>query len=200
MKSGFASIGAVLSAVLASLCCIGPAVLAIAGVGGAGFLSVFEEYRTNLVGLTVFLLGAGFFFAYRKKEVRCEDGSCEVQSAGKWNKISLWAAMGLVAVFLTYPYLSNSFSAGPQDRDRIGFQNADLEEVVISVQGMTCTACNRHVETVVSEVAGVAGVKADFQTGEAVVQFDKGKTNADEIVKAINEKTAYRATAPLEIE
>lgn len=200
MKSGLASVGAVLSAILASLCCIGPAVLAIAGAGGAGFLSVFEEYRTYLMGLTVLLLGTGFYFAYRKKEVRCADGSCEKKSAGKWNKLSLWVAMGLTAVFLAYPYLSNSLSAGSQDKDHVGFQNADHEEVVIPVQGMTCVACNHHVETAVSEVEGVAAVKADFQTGEAVVQFDKSKTNPDEIVKAINEKTAYRATAPSEIE
>ncbi len=38
-------LGAVLSAFLASACCVGPLVFALLGLGGAGFLVKFEPYR-----------------------------------------------------------------------------------------------------------------------------------------------------------
>lgn len=79
--------GALATAILASICCLGPIVLAVLGAGGAGLFSKFESLRPYLFGLTAILLGLAFYFTYRKRKVECEDGTCKIHKASKWNKI-----------------------------------------------------------------------------------------------------------------
>ena len=104
-KTTLASTGSVISALLASLCCIGPVVFALVGAGGLGFAFVFEPYRAYLLVLTAIFLGVGFFFTYRKREVRCEDGTCKIESASTWNKVLLWIAAVVALVFMFFPQI-----------------------------------------------------------------------------------------------
>jgi hypothetical protein len=99
------SSGSIATAILASLCCIGPAAAAIIGAGSLGVFSAFEAYRPYLIGLTAILLGFAFYFAYRKREVKCEDGSCKIEDASKWNKFGVWGASLLAAFAIAFPYL-----------------------------------------------------------------------------------------------
>lgn len=80
--------GLVLSALLASLCCIGPVVFSLIGAGSLGFAAAFEPYRPYLMAMTVVFLGAGFYFTYRKRAVGCEDGACKVESASTLTRSS----------------------------------------------------------------------------------------------------------------
>lgn len=104
-KAALATAGSVLSALLASLCCIGPVVFALIGAGSLGFAAVFEPYRPYLLALTVLFLGTAFYFTYRRREVKCEDGTCRVESAGQWNKILLWVAAIVAAIFMFFPQI-----------------------------------------------------------------------------------------------
>ncbi|MBL7960396.1 cation transporter [bacterium] len=190
-KNNFLSLGAALSAILASLCCIGPAVLSIIGIAGIGAFSFFETYRPLLIALTAVLLAAGFFLVYRKGEVRCEDGSCKIESAGRWNKFTLWVATFGAFLFILFPYVPLSFSQDGQSQN-----NAQIVQVTIPVKGMTCSGCSMHVESVVKKINGISYVKADFKAGEAVVQFDESKTSVSAVVNQINKETSYRASVP----
>ncbi|RMG10757.1 MAG: mercury transporter MerT [Deltaproteobacteria bacterium] len=104
--------GSVLTAFLASACCIGPLVLALLGLGGSGLLLKFEPYRPYFTALTVLLLGLGFYFAYRPVKrpagqaaqgAQCD---CPAPSSRRTGRILLWVATGLVAIFLAFPYLA----------------------------------------------------------------------------------------------
>ncbi len=59
-KTALTGVGSVLSALLASLCCIGPVVFALIGAGSLGFAAAFEPYRPYLLALTVLFLGTAF--------------------------------------------------------------------------------------------------------------------------------------------
>ena len=61
-----ASAGSILSAFLASACCVGPLIFALLGLGGAGLLVKFEPYRPYFMAITFALLGTGFYFTYRR--------------------------------------------------------------------------------------------------------------------------------------
>ncbi len=104
-KTALTSVGSVLSALLASLCCIGPVVFALIGAGSLGFAAAFEPYRPYLLALTVLFLGTAFYFTYRKREVQCEDGTCKIESAGKWHKLFLWLAATFAVVFMFFPQI-----------------------------------------------------------------------------------------------
>ena len=103
MKETIASIGSVASAFLASLCCIGPVIFTLMGVGGIGFAARFEAYRPYFMGLTFLLLGGAFYVTYGRRQT-CEPG-CEVRGAGKANRIVLWIATAFALVFVAAPYL-----------------------------------------------------------------------------------------------
>lgn len=106
--------GALLSAFLASLCCLGPLLFALLGIGGAGLLVKFEPYRPYFMLLTLGMLGAGFYFTYRKPRVAAPAAAsglacdCAHPGANRLGKVMLWAATALVIGFLAFPYLARA--------------------------------------------------------------------------------------------
>lgn len=182
MKEKIANFGAILSAFVASLCCIGPLVLAALGLGGAGFVTGLEEYRPYLIFITVIFLGAAFYFTYRKREVACEDGSCKMQRGSKWHKIAVWFIAAAAILLLAFPYLEwDGFTASTKV-----IEKQNLAEMEISVQGMTCVSCNTAVEMAVSQLEGVVDVKADYQTGKVMVKYHPSEVDSHEVAGAIN--------------
>jgi len=107
-----ASVSSIISAFIASICCIGPIVFALLGIGGAGLLVKFEPYRPYFTVLTLGLVGVGFYFTYRKPKVAAvsaQDGpacDCPHPKSNKLGKIMLWVATVLVVGFLSFPYLA----------------------------------------------------------------------------------------------
>ena len=110
-KWSIAAIGAALaSAFLASLCCVGPLLFAVLGIGGAGVLVKFERYRPYFAVLTLLLLAAGFYFTYapaRSPKVAAgADCACEHPKSNKLGKVMLWTSTVLVIGFLIFPYIA----------------------------------------------------------------------------------------------
>ena len=113
------SVGSILSAFLASACCVGPLVFALLGLGGAGLLVKFEPYRPYFMAVTFLLLGAGFYFTYRRPRLAAlgtigtgTDGpacECPAPRTSRLGRIMLWVATVLVAGFLAFPYLVQVF-------------------------------------------------------------------------------------------
>ncbi len=183
-------IGSIISAMVASICCIGPVVLAVLGVSAAGLFSKFVSFRPYLIGLTIILLILAFYLTYRKREIICEDGTCKIESAGRWNKIALWGGTILVVFLLASPYLNLSNRSQASNS-----RGSEISEVIIKVEGMTCAGCEFNVENAVKKLDGIMGVKASYQKGEVYIKFEKGKVSIDNIVEAIN-KVGYKATRP----
>lgn len=109
--TGFRLVGALGTGFLASACCIGPLLLAVFGVGSAGFGLIFEPYRPLLMALTFLFLGLSFVMVYRKpRRAKCTDSVCHDQGAQKPLRGWLWlaAALALMMVFLPniLPFLS----------------------------------------------------------------------------------------------
>ncbi len=104
--SGLTVAGAVVSGLLASVCCIGPLLLAVLGIGGAGLLARFEIYRPAFTAATFALLGAGFWLAYRKPKVIEGDAcGCEYPKANRLGRALLWIAAAVAIVFWAAPYI-----------------------------------------------------------------------------------------------
>ncbi len=179
---------ALVTAILASICCLGPIVLAVLGVGGAGLFSKFENLRPYLFGLTAVLLGLAFFFTYRKRKVKCEDGTCKIHKASKWNKIALWVATVLIMLFIAFPYFFGALKTDSGDNQ----MNGEISEVTITIKGMTCSGCEFNVESAIKKLNGIIKVKADHKKEKALVLFKEGQIKIDEIMQMIN-KTGYKA-------
>ena len=104
MKEKITSVGALVSAFLASICCLGPVVLVGVGLGGAGLAARWVKYRPFFLGLTGAFLAAAFYLTYRKRPIACADGSCEWRAGSRSMKAAMWFVTVLVAGVATYPY------------------------------------------------------------------------------------------------
>ncbi|WP_242336647.1 MULTISPECIES: mercuric transporter MerT family protein [unclassified Anaeromyxobacter] len=104
--------GAIVVAFASSLCCLGPLLFAALGLGGAGLLVEFQAYRPYLAALTLVLLGAGFFFTYRRPRLAPATAAagpacdCELPRANRFGQVMLWIATVVVAGLLGFPYLA----------------------------------------------------------------------------------------------
>lgn len=109
--------GAIVAAVAASACCVGPLIFAVLGIGGAGALVALEPYRPVFLVVTAALLGVGFYLTYRKPKVATvevnansdgegDDCGCEMPATNKAGKRMLWVATGIVVVALAFPYVT----------------------------------------------------------------------------------------------
>ncbi|MBI4817442.1 MAG: mercury transporter MerT [Deltaproteobacteria bacterium] len=103
-----ANAGAILSAFVASACCVGPLVFALLGLGGGALLVKLEPYRPFFIALTFALLGSGFYFTYRKPKASSADEACGCPAPGtnRVGRIMLWTATALVVGFLSFPYVA----------------------------------------------------------------------------------------------
>lgn len=102
--------GAVVTAITASICCVGPLLFALLGLGGAGVLVKLEPLRPFMTVLTVAFLGAGFWVTYRPSApTRTDDGvacDCEKPAVNRIGRVALWGTTALVGVILAFPYLT----------------------------------------------------------------------------------------------
>lgn len=186
------SLGAVMTAILASLCCIGPVVVALIGIGSIGAFAAFEAYRPYLIGMTVLLLALAFYLAYRKREVMCEDGSCKIESASKWNKLTVWLAAALAALAIAFP--SFNFTNANAAHVMLNQQRKQNSTVVavLEIEGMDCKGCAKGLEATLSRAAGVKNAAVEFEKSRAIVEYDSTKTSVERLVAVVDE-TGFKA-------
>ena len=189
------SVGAgLLVAITASLCCITPVFVTLAGIGGvAATFSWMEPFRPYLIGLTVLVLGFAWYQKLRPRTQKEIDCACEEDE-----RPSFWQSkkfLGLVTVFavlmLAFPAYSHIFY--PEKKIPVAgkqIQQSPIEFAQFKVEGMTCSGCEAHVTNEVGTLAGVREVKASYVDGSALVKYDPEQINESEIVAAIN-NTGY---------
>lgn len=69
------------------------------------------------------------------------------------------------------------------------------ETTDIHVKGMTCQSCVKHIQGVVSDLAGVSHISVSLDDELATVEFDPSLTNAQKICDAIDD-VGFEATLP----
>jgi copper chaperone CopZ len=181
--------GAIGAAVAASLCCVLPVAAAALGVAGFAASAFFAAWRPYLLGLTVALLGAGFYLAYRAPTATCEPNSlCEQPGFVRSSRTALWLVAVLVAVLAAFPYYSGAL-VRVLAREPRAAQPANLvsEHVVLTIQGMDCTACAALIEKSLSRIQGVRSAKVSFEKKEASIDYDPRVVAPEQFVKAIDE-------------
>ncbi len=212
MKSENKLIGAgLLTAITASLCCITPVLALIAGTSGiASTFSWLEPLRPYLIGLTILVLGFAWYQILipratgTKKEIDCECTTDDLP-AGKGRKpkfIHSKTFLGIVTAFaiamLAFPYYSGIFYPNTE-KQIIVVDKADLKTTEFKISGMTCESCEDHVNHEVNKLIGIVNSKTSYENGNAIIEFDRTKTNETEIEKAIN-TTGYKVTGKKENE
>ena len=194
-KSKGAVFTGVVAAIAASSCCIPPVIAAIAGAGGASSsLSWMEPYRPYLIGLAILAIGYAWYSHLKPKTVN--DCGCEIEKPKWYQTRTFLTSMTLFAALsISFPYYSGIFF--PNNAKVVVADEANIEKLEVKVDGMTCDACQNHVNHAVNELEGIVSIKTSYANGNSIIQFDKTQTNQEEIKKAV-ESTGYEATKLIE--
>ncbi len=101
---------AALAAVGASLCCVGPFILVLLGIGG-GWMSTlvaFSPYRPFFVGITLILLGWAFYKLYLVKP--CAAGeACASPAMRKRQRMIFWLVTFFIVGLIAFPWYAPWF-------------------------------------------------------------------------------------------
>ncbi len=199
MENKSLTVVSVITAGLASLCCIGPLVAVGLGLGAFGAAAFFESVRPYLLVVTAGLLGVAFYLTYRKKpEEKCADGVCAV-APKRSQKIALTIAAVVAIPLAAFPYYSGAFwgEAGSNSRSQgtaLAAKPATADgtgvlasEVVFNVEGMTCASCAAGIQATLAHRAGVEGIEVSYGEKTARVAYDPSQITEQQLVSAFQE-------------
>ncbi len=190
------SLGAAIgAAVAASACCTIPLALVSLGVGGAwiGSLTALAPYRWIFVTLAIGTLAyAGYNEWHLSRRPDCD---CETIFSSTTRRSLLGVGGLAVLALVVSPWLfglspgsatqtAQSAGAGAQDGSGAAATPASFQQVVLSVDGMTCVACPKTVTAALEGVDGVYGAEATFAPPEAVIRFDPETVSVEDLTSA----------------
>lgn len=69
-----------------------------------------------------------------------------------------------------------------------------MEQLILTVTGMTCGGCENAVKRAVSRLEGVAAVSASHSDNRVVVEYDASKLPRERVTEAIS-KAGYTVSA-----
>jgi len=102
----------VAASVAASLCCLGPLVLVMLGIGGAWVanLSVLEPFRPYFLVAAVVFLFLAYRKIYRTPVADCAPGSlCALPQTNRVYKVMFWLVVIMTSLAMAFPYLAPMF-------------------------------------------------------------------------------------------
>lgn len=185
----------VFTAITASLCCITPVLALISGTSGmASTFAWLEAFRPFFIGLTVLVLGFAWYQKLKSKSQQEIDCACEndVKPSFLQSKRFLLFVTLFAGLMLAFPYFSGLFYAQPT-KEIIYVQQDNMVDITFTVEGMTCSGCENHIESEVNKLDGIVSVKASYEKSNTTVKYDRTKVTEQRIIKAIN-NTGYNVS------
>jgi len=181
----------ILSAIVASTCCVGPLLLLAIGVGsGAVFIGRYHWFFV-IAGIAV-LTWAWAKYLREKTICNCEHKPMAGQKSGLLTLLITTAlVLGFAGLNVSRYVLA---SAPPAQQTQTQLTNG-LDRAVIPVDGLSCLACEIPVRHALRKIDGVKSVQVNAGTKTATVDYEPAKTNPEQLVTAIN-STGYRAALP----
>lgn len=163
---------AILGALSASICCIGPFIaLAISGSSFASLFSWAAPFRPILIGPTIMIL----IYAWQRKlrMSKPADCDCENQKKPKFSdtKLFLGILTGVAILFMTFPYYSTflPFDTGK----KLQASNTTNQSIAkFYVSGMTCESCAKSIKNSLEAKNGVESVTILLAENLVLVTFN----------------------------
>jgi len=191
--AGASVMGALGAAFAGAACCVGPLVVAVLGVGGAGAMVALAPYRPFFMAGTALMLGVGFFLVYRRRPAAAttEDAcGCDEPAPKRKRdlaKVMLWVATVLVVGFTASPYVIGAI-ADASDADRgAEVTQPDARQVQLSVAGMDCAACGVGIQRAMEPVAPYRDFDLDLEAGTVSFRYEGDEDVAGRFANAIRD-------------
>jgi len=189
---------ALLSAVIASICCIIPVLALVGGISGlSANLTWLHPLRPYLIIMAILSLG----FAWYRKLGLAADCNCASNAITRFfqSRAFLGVVTIVVALMAAFPSYSNIFYAKAEKRP-ITYAKEKLHATEIKISGMSCTGCAQRIKREIENLTGVVAADVSYENGNAVVTFDGSLIKVSDIQTVIRSAgygvTDFRAGAP----
>ena len=193
---------------VASLCCVGPFIIILLGLGSVSFALSISQYRPYFLALGLLFMVSAIGLHLRKKSKTCGVNcfSTEGLKREKYFIVSVVLSMGVIYVLALYvlvPAVSpvvygNVFSkTNPGSTTSLeknveedsGFNGGELasgnlRQLDLKISGMTCAGCALGVEYGFKDLAGVVKAKVEYSSGTGSVIYDATKITKEKILEA----------------
>ncbi|PIQ43197.1 MAG: mercury transporter MerT [Gammaproteobacteria bacterium CG11_big_fil_rev_8_21_14_0_20_46_22] len=104
-------IAAVIAAIVAALCCLGPLIVVLLGLGSA-WMSVFTQiafFRPVAIMLTVVFLGIAYWKLYITPKRRSIDQPCAKPETLRIYRLVFWVVVVIALLLLAFPWYVHWF-------------------------------------------------------------------------------------------
>lgn len=183
------------AALAASLCCITPVLVLLAGASGAASaFSWLDPARPFLIALAIAALGFAWYKTLKANSAEaCDtDGKCVTEKKSFLASRTFLTIVTIAAVVLmAFPYYGKIFYP-KSNNQTVVVSSEDVQQVSFKVSGMTCASCEETIKLSVNKLPGIIETKVDYKSGKTSVKYDGTKTNKVAIIDAIN-ATGYKA-------
>lgn len=183
-------IGALVAALAASACCIGPILLAALGVTSMGFLAYLDPWRPVLLGITAVLVVSGLWAAFRPSTRSMDACGCPAPRSRRTGRVLMVLVALVAGAAVAYPWLSarNGSTTGTA-----GGRVAATRGAEIAIKGITCPSCAETITRRLVVVPGVAEASVDLDRDVAIVRYDPRTTTPAALVAAVSAIPSYSA-------
>lgn len=180
-----------LLALASSLCCIVP-ILALFGAAGSAvaMFSWIAPLRPYLLALTAIVLGIAFYRAYQP--AKKDECGCTEKKTGMQSKRFLWMITFLSIGLSAIPYYADYFYAKTPVKPVA--TTGHFSRTVIQIKGMSCAACEGHVNHALKQQKAVQQVSTSYAKGESIVEFDSSQISLQQLATIIEKETGYTVT------
>ena len=181
--------GAVVSAALASMCCILPLGLGVAGLSTTAVAAFFEPLRPWFLTLAALLLVVGFYLAFRAPAAGtvCDTDS---RPLARLSKPTLWLSTVAVLALALFPSLAGVAAGGGSELA----PTISSEVVELRIDGMTCEACTSDIRANLLDVPGVIDAAVSYEHERARIRVRAERPPGSTALVAAVERAGYSAT------
>lgn len=207
MKNKLLSGGGIITALLASLCCITPVLAVLGGLSSiASTFSFLEPFRPYFIAITILILGFAFYNAYKTNQPKADeplaqkktdiDCACGNETSDKKvsfinSKKFLWIITAVSTLLITFPYYSKALL--PSGKGNVSIvQSNNIVKAKLTIEGMSCISCEKSIDYTLKLENGVISATSSYKTGTAYVEYDKSKVKPEQLKNAVEEKVGYQ--------
>ncbi len=189
VKQSWILAGGFLSALAASLCCIGPLLALAAGAGSFAAAGWFERWRPTFLAVTAALLAVAWVLTLRARRMAGKDSTCAAPRGGRWTLGVLIFSTVLVGAVAMFPQIAQTAASQPMARAKAPAQGSVLR---VRIPSMDCAACALGIEGTLKRVPGVRSAVVRYADKEAEVVFDPATISASALIAKID-ATGFKA-------
>lgn len=188
-KQSWILAGGFLSAVAASLCCLGPPLAVVVGAGSFAAAGWFERWRPALLAVTGVLLAVAWWLTLRARRLACQGDACASPRRGAWTLGALGfgtLAVGAVALF---PQIAQTSARRPVDAATAPVSGSILR---VRIPGMDCAACALGIEGTLKRVPGIRSATVRYANKEAEIVYDDTAISREAVIARFD-ATGFKA-------